>query len=161
MRMKFASKHSRQGARCEDDDDIPQEITPYEAQRNIRRKALQDEVEKALVDSGFGDVAKLRPLFTAQLAGGEGIGKTKRNVTGANRSIISEEGDGKLRRSARNVLKLNGTTELPSISSQSTKRVRNSTFCRLSCECMNALRFSCMVLSKVLVLLATQKRWLD
>ena len=159
--MKFASRHSRQGAQCEDDDDIPEEITPYKAQCNIRRKALHDKVEKALVDSGFADAAKLRLLFTGQLAGGEGIGKTKRKVTGANRSIISEEGDGKLRRSTRNVVKLNGTTELPSISSQSTKRVCNTTCCWLSCECMNALRFSCMVLSKVLVLLTTQKRWLD
>ena len=138
VRMKFPSRHSRRGAQCEEDNDKLEEITPYEAQRNIRRKALHDEVERALVDSGFGDAAKICPLFTRQLARGEGIGETKWKVTGAHWSRISQEGDVKLRRSARNIGKVNANTEFPPISSQSNKRVCNTTWCRLSCECMNA-----------------------
>ena len=73
--MKSTSRHSSQGRHGEDDDDKLEEITPYEEQRNIRRKALHDEVERALLHSGLGDAAKLRPLFIGELAEKEGIGE--------------------------------------------------------------------------------------
>ena len=127
--MKCTSRHSHHGKHCEEDDDKLKEITPYEEQRNIRRKALHDKVERALVNSGFGDAAKLRPLFTGELAGDEGIGDTKRKVTSAHWSSISQQGDVKLRRSARNVGKMSTNTEIHPKTGQRNKRVRDTTWC--------------------------------
>lgn len=124
--MKCVSRHSRPGRDVEEDDEHPQDITAYEEQRNIRRKALHDEVERALVDSSFGEVAKLRPLFPGELAKTERIGGTKRKVTRAHRSSVSRQGEVQWRRSAHNVQKEDANKETSPISKPCKKGVHNT-----------------------------------
>ena len=87
--MNCALRHSCQGGDGVEESAQPKPITLYEEECNIRRKALYDEVERALIDSRFGDAAKLRPLFTGQFAEKEGIGETSRKLSRAHRSTLS------------------------------------------------------------------------
>ena len=124
--MTCVSRHDVQGGEVEQEDEHPQEITAYEHQRNIRRKALHDEVERALVDSGFGEAAKLRALFPGESAEKEGVGGTKRKVTPAHRSCLSRQGDVQLRRSTRNVRKEDANKKTSPISRHRKKQVRDT-----------------------------------
>lgn len=124
--MKCASRHTRRGADGEEDDKKPAEITAYEVACNIRRKALHDEVQKALVDSGFGEAAKVRALFPGVSTATEVIGVTNHKATTARRRSITGERDVQVRRSARNVRQENSNTEKNPTSRQLNKRVRDT-----------------------------------
>ena len=124
--MKCVSRHSRPGGDVEEDDEHLQDITAYEEQRNLRRKALHDEVERALVDSGFGEAAQLRPLFPGELAKKERIGGTKRKVNLVHRSSVSRQREVQLRRSVRNVQKEDANKETSPISRPHKKRVHDT-----------------------------------
>ena len=123
VRMNCALRHSRQGGDGVEETAQPEPLTPYEEVRNIRRKALHDEVERALIDSGFGDAAKLRPLFTRKFAEKEGIGETSRKLSRTHRRILSRQGEVHLRRSARNVGKVNTNIESSPIFKHRNKQV--------------------------------------
>ena len=104
-----------------------EEITPYEVLRNRRSKALHDEVQRALVDSGFGEAAELRPLFSGELAEREGSGgATKCKETRARRDIPPRQEDLQVRRSARNVAKENADPERSPILTTRKEKVRDT-----------------------------------
>ena len=89
VRMNTASRHSRQGGDAEEGIVQAEEITPYEEQRNRKKKALHDEVQRVLVDSGFGEAAQLRPLFSGELADREGsVGGMNRKQSRAHRDNL-------------------------------------------------------------------------
>ena len=126
--MKCASRHTRRGVDGEEEYEKPAEITTYEVARNIRIKALHDEVQKALVDSDFGEAAIVRALFPGVSTATEGIGVTNHKVTTARRRSITGERDVQVRRSAHNVRQENSKTEENPTSRQLNNRVRH-TFC--------------------------------
>ena len=130
VRMNAASRHSRQGGNAEEGIVQAKEITPYEEQRNRRKKALHDEVQRALVDSGFGEAAQLRPLFSGELAATEGsAGGTNRKQARAHRDNLPRQENFQLRRSARTVAKENAKLEKsPSITHR--KELVRGTKCR-------------------------------
>ena len=124
--MNSTSRHSRQGGNGEEETGHPDgtsEITEYEVQRNRRMKLLHDEVQKALIDLGFGEAAELRPLFTRRLAGKGGVEERTRNVSSANQKSLPREEDVHLRRSARNFMKADAKTDNSSVFAQKQKKV--------------------------------------
>ena len=87
--MNSSSRHSRQrGDARAHNLESEGEITAYKEQQNRRRKALHDEVQKALLDSGFGEAVELRPLFTGELSDKEAIGETSRTVSCTHRKTL-------------------------------------------------------------------------
>ena len=107
--MNSVLRHGRQGGTAEEETRHLEEA--YEVQRNRRKKLLHDEVQKALIDSGFGEAAELRPLFTERLTAKEGVEDRTRNVKTANRKSLTREEDVQLRRSARNFTKADAKTD--------------------------------------------------
>ena len=60
--MLSPSRHGRQGGIAAEDTLHEEEdlgITAYEQQRNLRKRELYDEVERALLSSGFLEATKL------------------------------------------------------------------------------------------------------
>ena len=140
FRMNSASRHSRQGGDAEKDNLQPKgalEITPYEEQRNRRTKALHEEVQRALLDLGFGEPAELRPLFTGEMVDKEDVGDTNRNVSRAHWKKIRAQEDLQLRRSDQNVAKVNANTDTSPILSHQNKRVRDTKGRTFSSKCMH------------------------
>lgn len=71
--LSSASAQSRHGSRSNSNNghngsDSQPSPNEYELQRDRRKKALHDRVELALLESGFGDAAKLRCKFTGERA---------------------------------------------------------------------------------------------
>ena len=112
--MLSPSRHGRQGG--VDTDDRLQEgenlgITPYEQERNWRKKQLHDKVQRALRSSGFAKAAELRPLFSGEVQK-ERDGDTK-IVKESRKRHRNSLGDGgkEVRRSACNIDNTKKTSE--------------------------------------------------
>ena len=89
--MNSPSRHGRQGGFTEADGVQPEvaaEIIPYKEQRNRRKKALHDEVQTALLDSGFEEAAELCSLFTKDLSDKEAVGEKHRKDSCAHCKIL-------------------------------------------------------------------------
>lgn len=68
--MLSPSRHGRQGG--VDAEDKVQDgencgIMPYEQERNRRKRQLHDEVQYALLSSGFAEAAELRSIFSGEV----------------------------------------------------------------------------------------------
>jgi hypothetical protein len=112
--MISPSRHGGQGGIHLQDPpqlDDASAITPYEEEHNRRKRALYDEVQKALLKSGFLEAAQLRSLFIGEVCDQEGSVGKRRDLLRAHCKRHLPEEDRELRRSARNVGKVTVTAE--------------------------------------------------
>ena len=116
-------------------------ITPYEQERNRRKKQLHDQVQRALRSSGFAEAAELQSCFSGD------VRKEKHGDT-----LITKEsrqrhrnslGDGgkEVRRSARNVENTKKTTTTVDVQRPIKPKVSEK-FCLKNMLCLHALRTS-------------------
>ena len=134
-RMKSGLRHSRQGGDAEAETvhtEGASEITKYEEEHNRRKKALHDEVQKSLLESGFGEAADLRPLFTGEFAEVQGVGDTTPNVSHVHWKSLHCAEDVQLRRSTRNITKGDVNTGLTVVVREQEKRVRDTSVTPIS-----------------------------
>ena len=124
--MLSSSRHGCQGGvavenRNHEEEDLG--ITPYEQQRNRRKRELHDKVERALLSSGFQEATKLRPLFTGEVrqdtASGKKIGK---DCSRCCRTSL-RDGATEVHRSVRKVEKTHTTRERGDIQRKSNAQV--------------------------------------
>jgi hypothetical protein len=107
----------------------PSEITPYEVERNRRKKVLHDEVQRALKDSRFNDAAQLRSLFTREETEKEAGAEKRCNVSRVEGRPIPGDSVVKLRRSARTVRKVNTSKVSSPVCCTKSTRVREHITC--------------------------------
>jgi hypothetical protein len=94
--MILPSRHGGQGGIHLQDPPQPDgtsAITPYEEERNRRKRALYDEVQRALLKSGFPKAAQLRSLFTSEVRDQEGSVGKRRDYLRAHRKRRPPEED--------------------------------------------------------------------
>ena len=106
MNMPSPSRHGRQGGvfaedALEDEDNCG--ITAYKKDRNQRKKQLHEEVQRALLSSGYPEVAKLRPLFNGELRVDRACAPKSGKECSRHQRTSWREGTLELRRRARNV----------------------------------------------------------
>ena len=135
--MFSPSRHARQGG--VDAEDKLQEgenlgITPYEQERNRRKKQLHDEVQRALRSSGFAQAAELRSLFSGDVRKERnGDRRIDRESRQQHRNCLEDEGK-EVRRSARNVDNTKKETKTVAVQHPNKPRVsENVGFCNMLC----------------------------
>ena len=143
--MFSQSRHGRQGG--VDAEDTLQEgenlgITPYEQERNRRKKQLHDEVKRALRSSGFAEAAELRSLFSGDVRK-ERDGDTRIVKESRQRHRNSLRDGGKeVRRSARNIDNTKKTTTTIAVQRPNKPKVSGNVGLRMNMLCLHALRTS-------------------
>ena len=124
--MLSPSRHERQDGVDADKTVHAEEdlrITPYEEQRNLRKRELHAEVERALLSSGFSEAAKLRPLFSGEVQEATASGtKIRKNCSRRRRTLVRDVAT-EVRRSARNVDKTKTARTTGDIDSKRHTRV--------------------------------------
>ena len=105
----------------------------YELERDRRKKALHDRVELALVESGFGEAAKLRDKFSADWSKGTPAAKTSQPRQRRKRAAATLQTE--RRRSARNLVKKADVQPATSASEGCGKQV----CCRVHAEIIGRL----------------------
>ena len=143
--MKSASRNSRQGGDAEEENlhiEGASEITKYEEERNRRKKELHDEVQKSLLELGFGEATDLRPLFTREFADEQGVKDTTPIVSRAHRKSLPREEDVQLHKSTRNVTKGDANTDTIPIVREQHKWVRHTYGTPISSKCTHSTCFN-------------------
>jgi hypothetical protein len=125
--MGSPSRHACQGGAQLVNPVEPEEassINPYEELRNRRKKELHDEVERALLESGFTEAARLRLLFSGEVR--EEEGSAEKTLPQSRQRRRSPWGGlaGELRRSSRLVVMRKTTTETPEVHYRNKTKVR-------------------------------------
>jgi hypothetical protein len=114
--MLSPSRHSGQGGigvGGSEEIEAESNITAYEKQRNRRKRELHDEVERALLASGFAEVAKLRSLFTGEVGVEGGGGESRRRTKEPRKRSPRARENVDLRRSSWNVANVDALSKTP------------------------------------------------
>ena len=109
------SHHAHRQTGCEPSANL------YELERERRKKALHDRVELALLESGFGEAAKLRGLFTGERSTVALVAQTSQPRKRRKRAAATLQQE--LRRSTRNLVKKNYVQPTTSTSKGCGKKV--------------------------------------
>jgi hypothetical protein len=122
--MHSPSRHGRQGGVVAENTPDGQgscDITAYEELRNRRKRELHEEVQRALLISGYPEAANLRNLFSGEVRPETPCGTKGAKESSRRRRSNLRDVAGELRRSARNIGKTE-TTNLKTPAQRTSKK---------------------------------------
>ena len=110
--MSSPSRHGHQGGYVAEDTLDVQEgcgLSAYEKLRNRRKKELHDEVQRALIVSGYHEAAELCNIFSGEVRLETPCGTKSAKESSRRQRSNQRDVAGELRRSARNLGKMEKT----------------------------------------------------
>ena len=137
--MPSLSRHGRQGGVVVEDtvdDEDNCDITVYEEQRNWRKRELHDEVQHALLSSGYLEATKLWPIFNGQVCHKTACGTKSGKESNQRQRTSLRDGATELHKSARNVGKTETTRKTTLVHCTSKPRISEDVTLTFSCVCM-------------------------